>query len=124
MDSFLPDPTGEITIFVLRPMRRRVRHCHRHRHRRRLLTLDEVAAILEAVGVRFDGVLPEDRGSRDRTHVYLFDDVVVKINQQAGSLRIARERNALALLRDASALRVPEYIGDGDDWIVMSRLAR
>ncbi len=47
---------------------------------------------------------------------------MVKINQQAGSLRIARERNALALLRDASALRVPEYIGDGDDWIVMSRL--
>lgn len=47
---------------------------------------------------------------------------MVKINQQAGSLRIARERNALALLRDASVLRVPEYIGDGDDWIVMSRL--
>jgi aminoglycoside phosphotransferase (APT) family kinase protein len=45
----------------------------------------------------------------------------VKINQQPGALRIARERNALALLRGGD-LRVPEYIAHGDDWIVMSRL--
>lgn len=69
----------------------------------------------------FSGTLPEDRGSPDRTHVFVFDDVVVKINQQKGSLRIARERNALLLLRD-STLRVPEYIAHCDDWLVMSRL--
>jgi aminoglycoside phosphotransferase (APT) family kinase protein len=60
--------------------------------------------------------------------VFVFDDVVVKINQQARSNRIVRERNALALLRGATAMRVPEYIADGTSaggqpWIVMSRLA-
>ncbi|HUR78756.1 MAG TPA: aminoglycoside phosphotransferase family protein [Acidimicrobiales bacterium] len=69
-----------------------------------------------------------DRGSPDRTHVFVFDDVVVKINQQDGSNRIARERNALMLLRGASSLRVPEHIADGTsaqgrEWLVMTRLA-
>jgi aminoglycoside phosphotransferase (APT) family kinase protein len=84
--------------------------------------LTEVAAILEGLGIPFDGVLPEDRGSPDRTHVYVFDEVVVKLNQQAGSNRLIRERNALALLR-GSSLRVPEFVADGEDWIVMTRLA-
>jgi aminoglycoside phosphotransferase (APT) family kinase protein len=80
--------------------------------------IDEVAAILEGIGVAFDGTLPEDRGSPDRTHVYVFDDVVVKISQR---MRVIRERNALALLRD-SPLVVPEFVAAGEDWIVMTRL--
>jgi aminoglycoside phosphotransferase (APT) family kinase protein len=71
--------------------------------------------------VPFGGTLPVDRGSPDRTHVYVFDDVVVKINQQEGSQRLIRERNALALLR-GSSLVVPEFVADGQNWIVMTRL--
>lgn len=77
--------------------------------------------------MRLDGELPEDRGSPDRTHVFVFDDVVVKLNQQPGSKRLVRERNALALLQ-SSSLRVPEFIADGESvakraWIAMTRLA-
>jgi aminoglycoside phosphotransferase (APT) family kinase protein len=58
--------------------------------------------------------------------VFVFDDVVLKLNQQEGSRRIERECNALALLR-GSDLRVPEYIADGAsiaqrDWIAMTRI--
>jgi aminoglycoside phosphotransferase (APT) family kinase protein len=72
--------------------------------------------------VPFDGTLPPDRGSPNRTHVFVFDDIVVKLSQQANSKRLIRERNALALLQTAP-FQVPKFVAAGDGWIVMTRLA-
>jgi aminoglycoside phosphotransferase (APT) family kinase protein len=69
--------------------------------------------------------LPPDLGSPNRTHVFVFDDIVVKIDQQ-DSNRITRERNALELLRRWS-MQVPRFVADGVSsqgrkWLVMTRL--
>lgn len=89
--------------------------------------LRELNEILAAVGAPPVDRLPTDRGSPRRTHVFLCDDVVVKINQQADSNRLRRERNALLFLA-GSALRVPRFVADGSStagrrWIAMTRLA-
>src|SRR5688572_27223898 len=85
--------------------------------------LQDVLGRVEA-GTRFDA-LPEDLGSKGRTHVYVFEDVVVKIDL-AGVGRTANERAALDRLR-ATDLPVPRALGegalaDGRPWLAMTRL--
>ena len=71
---------------------------------------------------------PTDLGSPRRTHVFVVDDLVVKCDaaDRAGEGSMARERQALELLRDTD-LPVPRLLhhgalGDGRSWVVLSRL--
>lgn len=90
-------------------------------------TLDEIAAILDQVGVPLTvRSLPPDRGSAGRLHVYVFDEVVVKCDQSSDGRRSLRERCALELL-DGAGLPVPRLLGAGSwrsdqGWVALSRL--
>lgn len=83
--------------------------------------------MLSAVGSSAVPVtLPADLGSARRTHVFVLDDLVVKLDQQASG-RVQREQAALELL-GATDLPVPRFVASGDlvsgrPWLVMTRLA-
>lgn len=84
--------------------------------------------ILRDVGVAADGLttLPPDVGGPQRTHVWVFDEVVVKVDFTAERNGVGREINALSLL-EGTDLPVPRLVGngalpDGRPWLVMSRV--
>jgi len=82
--------------------------------------------VLAAVDAPCDiDALPPDLGSRERTHVFIVGDVVVKIDLSSVQ-RAARERAALEHLATTD-LPVPRCLGsgvleDGREWIAISRL--
>jgi len=90
------------------------------------VSASEVDLVLRAAGVTQGcSRLPPDLGS-SRTQVFVLDDVVVKFAREPASVRMVRERDALALLRD-SGLPVPVLLADGARpdgrrWVVMTRL--
>jgi aminoglycoside phosphotransferase (APT) family kinase protein len=86
----------------------------------------DLAQVLGLVGVRMPATDPPDLGSRDRTHVYVVGDTVVKCDDRLGSSSMIRERCALELLAggDLPVARVLDS-GQFDDtrrWIVLNRL--
>src|SRR5438270_1779986 len=89
------------------------------------VTKSDVDVILASGGCDTGQVhaLPPDQGSPRRTHVFVFDRVVVKLDQQQSG-RIERERAALELL-ECSNLPVPRLVAAGQleygrPWILMT----
>jgi len=88
----------------------------------------EVRAVLAEVGAPADVVeLPPDLGSRGRHHVFVFDEVVVKLDLSSDGRRALREMSALELLTPTD-LPVPRLLGSGQwrgarRWVAQSRLA-
>jgi aminoglycoside phosphotransferase (APT) family kinase protein len=90
------------------------------------VTVNDLRAVLGAVRASSDvDTLPVDRGSPERTNVFIVGDIVVKIDL-SGAQRVARERAALEHLMTTD-LPIPRYIGsgvldDGREWIATTRL--
>jgi aminoglycoside phosphotransferase (APT) family kinase protein len=86
----------------------------------------QLRQVLALLGVEAPTTTPTDLGSEERTHVYVVDDVVVKVDARFGSQSMVREANALTLLA-GRGIPVPALVetgtfDDGRGWVVTRRL--
>jgi aminoglycoside phosphotransferase (APT) family kinase protein len=86
----------------------------------------QLRQVLALLGVEAPTITPPDLGSEERTHVYVVDDVVVKVDARFGSQAMVREANALTLLA-GNGIAIPTLLAngtfdDGRGWVVTERL--